>query len=328
MSEDDESWTPDDEAAFDRLFVSHPPLALLQGWEADLRAVMAERHGYGSAGGAHENRGADSGGLIEGNPEGKAEPIDDEAGGADVISLADRIRRPHVGRRLVVEAAVLLALVGGAAVVVNQFGGGAKIDSADDPGRPSTTSTVESEPATSESSTSTSELAATAISDSTGTVTIEVPAEWAVEVDRGPSPDGLKYLAAAPRLEGGFYGSSDQPGVSITVYNKVEDPEALLEIERQKEQERENSQSPASCTGSTEPVSAFQEPYPGRIESMFDCGASGLGVRTTLVMVDAYSGVTVVIVIQLATADDFERVVYPIRSSLTIQTAPITLPSD
>ena len=158
------------------------------------------------------------------------------------------------------------------------------------------------------------------ITDSTGSITVNVPTEW---TDRrtGLGTDNLPQIAAAPIIEGGFVGNAisggfigtfDKPGIQITVAAIPDDVE--IDVDSALDVTLDGFDQP-DCTVGTRSDIAF--PLPGRIERFSDCGGGDTRI-VHIAYIDDPEGLVAVLRIQVV--DDRDDVaVDTIRSSLELE---------
>ena len=148
------------------------------------------------------------------------------------------------------------------------------------------------------------------ITDSTGSITIDVPTAWTDRLTSVGS-DNLPQITVAPVIADGFIGTYDEPGAQITLAQISDDAgvdtDAVLDLLLDQFREPD-------CTSTGRSDSAF--PLPGRTERFEGCGDSDTQIVHTA-LVDEAQNLTAILRVQVVGSPD-EVAVDTIRSSIRL----------
>ena len=149
------------------------------------------------------------------------------------------------------------------------------------------------------------------ITDSTGSITVNVPTEWDDRLT-GIGLDELPQITAAPIIDGGFVGTYDEPGVQITVAALADDLE--IDLDTALDQTLDGFAEPDCTTDNRRDINF---PFPGRVERFSDCGGGDTRI-VHIAYIDDPEGLVAVLRIQVVDERD-DVAVDTIRSSLELE---------
>lgn len=143
------------------------------------------------------------------------------------------------------------------------------------------------------------------ISDQSGSISIDVPTEW-TDIERRTGRNDLPFLAAAETLEGGFFGTFDEPGVAVSIIDPANDGDfdALLD--------KATNERCVSLGRSD-----LEIPYRGRVEWFAECDGTDTQIFHAVVS-DGFQNLTALLTIQVLSERDVVAAA-TINSSLILE---------